>query len=72
MHSPPWWGPKASEDEEAELPFLEFDLGPPSELGLDIEHFFQELAAKQKEDGGRDPSQELPAEEYERWVKWRG
>ena len=71
-HSPPQWGSKALEDKEAEPSFLEFDLGPPLKLGLDIEHFFQELATKQKEDEGRDPSQEFPAEEHEMWVEWRG
>ena len=64
-------GPEALEDQEAELPYLEFDLGPPPELGLDIEHFFQKQASVQGEDGGSNPSQEPLAEDYERWVEWR-
>ena len=72
MHSPAQWGQETLEDEGAELPFLEFDLGPLPELGLDIEHFFQEPANQPKEDRGSNPSPEPPAEEYERWVEWRG
>ena len=68
-HSPPQWGPEASEDQEAELHCLEFDLGPPPELGLDVEHLFQE---QEGEDGGSHPSQEPLVEDYERWVEWRG
>ena len=71
-HSPPWWGPEASEDQEAEFPYLEFDLGPPPELGPDIGHFFQEQACGQGEDRGSDLSQEPLVEDYERWVEWRG
>ena len=71
-HSPPWWGLETSEDEEAELPFLEFDLEPPPELGPDVDHFLQELASKSREDGEHDSSPEPPAEEYEKWVEWRG
>ena len=66
-HSPPQW-----EDEEAEPSFLEFDLGPPPELGADVECFFQELAGKCGEDGGSHLPTEPPAEEYEKWVEWRG
>ena len=71
-HSPPWWGPGAWEDEGAELPFLEFDLGMPPELGPDVHHFLQELASSTREDSGSDSSPEPPAEEYERWVTWWG
>ena len=66
-HNPPWW-----EDEEAEPPFLEFDLGPPLELGPNVEHFLQELAGKCVEDGGSHLSAEPPVEKYEKWVEWRG
>ena len=66
-HSPPWW-----EDEEAEPPFLEFDLGLPPELGPDGKHFFQEPTNECEEDGGSNFPPEPPAEEYERWVEWRG
>ena len=67
MHSPPWW-----EDKEAEPPFLEFDLAPPPELGPNVEYFFQEPADKCGEDGGSHFPPEPPAEEYKRWVEWRG
>ena len=68
MHSPPWWGLETSEDEEAEPPFLEFDLGLPLELGPDVDCFLQELANKSREDGESDSSLAPPVEEYERWV----
>ena len=67
MHSPPQW-----EDEEAELPFLEFNLGPPLDLGPNVECFFQEPANKSGEDVGSDFPPEHPAEEYQRWVEWKG
>ena len=71
-HSPPQWSPEASEDQEAESPYLEFTLGPTPELGLDIKHFFQEQASGQGEGRGSDPSQEPLMEDFERWVEWRG
>ena len=71
-YSPPWWGPEAPGDQEAESSHLEFDLGPPSELGPDVESFFQEQASGQGEDTGSGPSQEPLMEDYERWVEWRG
>ena len=60
-YSPPWW-----EEKEAE-----FDLGPPLELGPDVEQFFQGLAGKCKEDAGSHFPAELPAEEYKKWVESR-
>ena len=63
-HSPPWWGPEALEDQEAEPSFLAFDLGPPLELGSDVECFFQEPDALQGEGGTSDPSPEPPVENY--------
>ena len=63
MHSPPWWGLETSEDEEAKPPFLEFNLGPPLELGPDVNHFLQEPAYKSREDE-KSNSPEPPAEEY--------
>ena len=71
-HGPPQWGPEAWEDEGAEQPFLEFDLGPPPELGPDIDCFFQELTSSTREDSKNDSSPEPPAEECERWVTWWG
>ena len=63
-------GPRSSwEDERAEMPF---DLGPPPELGLDVDCFLQELASSTREDSGNDSSPEPPAEDYERWVTWQG
>ena len=62
-------GPEALEDQEAELPYLEFNMGPPPELGPDVKHFFQEQASMQGEGKGSNPSQEPPVEDYERWVK---
>ena len=58
--------------QEAELPYLEFDLGPPPELGLDVEHFFQEQASRQGGDRGSGPSQEPLMEDYDRCIEWRG
>ena len=72
MHSPPQWDLETLEDKEAELPFLEFDLGPLPELGPDIDHFLQEPARKSREDRESNSSPEPPAEEYKRWVQWRG
>ena len=71
-YSSPWWGPEAPEDQEAELPYFEFNLGPPPELGLDVKDFFQEQNSRQVEDRGSGPSQEPQMEDYERWVEWRG
>ena len=71
-HSPPQWGPEASEDQKAESSYLEFDLGPPPKFGPDVKHFLQEQAYMQGEDGGSDPSQEPSAEDCESWIKWRG
>ena len=60
VYSPLWW-----EDEEAGL-----DLGPPPELGPNVERFFHGPAGKEDEEG------HLPAEppvgEHDEWIKWRG
>ena len=61
-HSTPLW-----EDEE-----VEFDLGPPPELGPNVKQFFQRLAGKCEEDAGGYFPTEPPAEEHEKWVEWRG
>ena len=53
-HSPPQW-----EDVE-----VEFDLGPPLELGPDVEQFFQGPAGKCEADPGSHSPTEPPAEEY--------
>ena len=71
-HSPPQGNPGAWEDEGAELPFLEFDLGLPLELAPDVDCFLQELASSTRERSGSDSSPEPPAEEYKRWVTWWG
>ena len=71
-HSPPQWGPGAWEDEEAELPFLEFDLGLPPELGPDINHFLQQPASSARKESGNDSSLEPLVGEYQRWVTWQG
>ena len=42
----------------------DLDLGPPLELGPDLEYFLQEPATMQGEDGGSNLSQEPPAEDY--------
>ena len=67
LHSPPQW-----EDEQAEPAFLEFNLGPPPELGPDVECFFGESANESREDEESNILSESPAEEYESWVEWRG
>ena len=54
------------------MPFLEFDLGPPPDLGPEVNHFLQELASRSREDSESNSSSEPLAEEYERWVTWRG
>ena len=59
MHRSPHW-----EDKEAEPPFLESNLGSPSELGPDVKHFSGELANESGEDEESDFSLEPPAEEY--------
>ena len=64
--------PGTLEDKEAELPFLEFDLGPPPELGPEVNHFLQELTSKSREDSESNSSPEPLMEEYKRWVMWRG
>ena len=71
-HSPPWWGKGAWENKGAELPFLEFNLGPPPVLGPDVDCFLQELASGAREDSGSNSSPEPPVEEYRRWVTWWG
>ena len=60
------------EDQADWQPSTELDLGPLPELGLDLEHFLQELAITEGEGKGIDVSQEPPAEDYEKWIKWRG
>ena len=72
MHSPPWWGPGTPEGKKAELPFLEFHLGPPPELGPEVNHFLQEPACRSREDSKSHSSSEPLAKECERWVTWRG
>ena len=67
VHSPPLW-----EDEDAEPPFLEFDLGTPLELGPDVKHFFRESANESREDEESDFPSEPLVEEYKRWLEWRG
>ena len=71
MHSSPQWGPETLEDQEAELSSLEFDLGPPPELGSDVECFFQEPDALQGEGKTSDPFPEPLVENYKKWIKWR-
>ena len=62
-YSPPCWGPEVLKDQEVESPYLEFNLGSPPELGPDVEHFFQEQASRQGEDGGsalpKNPRQKI-------------
>ena len=67
MHSYLQW-----EDKEAEPTFLEFDLGFPLELGPDVACFFGESANESREDEENNFPSEPLAEEYERWVEWRG
>ena len=70
-YSPPWWGPGSGEDEEAELPILDFNLEPPPELGPEVDHFLQEPAGSLEEDDRSRSSAEPPVEDYERWVTWQ-
>ena len=44
----------------------------PSELGPEVDCFLWELASRSREEGKSDSSSEPLAEEYERWVTWRG
>ena len=71
MHSPHLWGPETPDDEEAELLFLEFDLGPPPELEPEVNCFLQEPASQLREDSKSNSSLEPPGEEHKRWVMWR-
>ena len=59
-HSPPQWSPGAWEEEGAEPPFLEFDLGLPPELGPDVNCFLQEPASSTREGSGSDSSPKPP------------
>ena len=72
VHSPPQWGPGTWEDEEAEPPFLDFDLEPPPELGPDVSCFLQEPASNPREDSWSDSSPEPQMEDYKRWVMRQG
>ena len=66
MHSPPNWGPETSDNKEAEPPFLQFDLGPPSQLVPEVDCFLQEPASKLREDYKSDSSSEPLAQEHKR------
>ena len=69
-YSPTWWGPGSGEDEEARLPFLDFDLRPLPELGPEVNQFLQELACSTGKDDRNSSFPEPPVEEYKRWVTW--
>ena len=69
-YSHPQWGPGSWEDEEAELPLLDFDLEPPPGLGPEVNCFLQELAGSSEEDDRSRSSPETLGEEYEKWVTW--
>ena len=69
-YSPPQWGPGSGEDEEAELPLLDFDLEPPPELGPEVDHLLQEPAGSMEEDD-RNRSSPEPLVEDERWATWQ-
>ena len=72
-HSPPKWGPGAWEDKGAELPLLEFDPGPPPELGSDVNRFLQEPASSARKDCRSNSSPELPLDRNtEGGVTWQG
>ena len=47
-------------------------LGPPLELGPDLEHFLQELAIMQEEGRGSDLFQGPLVEDYKDWIEWKG
>ena len=50
----------------------EFNLRPPPELEPDVERFFHVPMGECKEDaGGHSPTEPL-AEEYAKWIEWRG
>ena len=68
---PPWWGPGSGEDEEDELPLLDFGLEALLELGPEVNHFLQELAGSSEEHNRSRSSPKPLVEEYERWVTWR-
>ena len=70
-YSPPQWGPKSGEGEEARLPFLDFNLEPSLELGPDINCFLQEPAGSLGGDDRNRSSPEPTVEKYERWVTWQ-
>ena len=56
----------SEEDQVTGQPSTDLDLGPSLKLELGIEHFLQELAAMQEEEGRSDPIWEPPVKEYER------
>ena len=65
-YSPPQRGPGSGEDEEAELPLLDFDLEDLHELGPEVAHFLQESAGSLEEEN-RDRSSPEP-----QWKNTRG
>ena len=70
-YSPPQWGPGSGEDEEAELPLLDFDLELPPELGPEVDRFLQEPPGSLEEEDRNRSSPKHPVEYYERWVTWQ-
>ena len=53
-------------------PSAGLNLGPLSELGLDLKHFLQESATTPEEDRGSDLLQGPPAEDNKDCIEWRG
>ena len=70
-YSPPQWCAGSREDEEAELPLLDFDLKLPPELGPEVDHFPQEPAGSSEEEDSNRSSPESLVEDYVRWVTWQ-
>ena len=64
--------PVTFKDWVAGLSSVEFDLGPPTKLGPDVEHFLQEPATLQGKSRRIDTSPEPAVGNYEEWVEWRG
>ena len=60
------------EEEVLEQASTDLDLGPPLELGPDLECFLQELAIMQGKGRGSNLPQGPLAEDYKDWIEWRG
>ena len=67
-YQPPWRDLESVEDKETPV---DFDLGAPPQLGLEVNCFLQGSAKSSVEEDKKAPSPEPLVEELESWVIWR-